>query len=248
VAKGGLQDTPEKGPTGEKRDWTSEKGNCNRIWEVVWLRMEAEMSAKDVTTSVRKPYSERDDIERLRASWKKLTGLMNRKEWSAAITRAATAAEIAANIAIRHELQENRNLEASFVNHLLKWANGLSGKLDKLLDPLHTTKERSSNLYARKRKQSLIREIRHSDNFMNEKEAKEITSMSRDFIETVVGSYHKLLLFLIIRGSNCEGTECREGACPYIAGGDALLLGPDGAGENRRHLKAGTRVTDRRRL
>jgi len=42
---------------------------------------------------------------------------MNRKERSAAVTRAATAAEIAANIAIRHELQEERKVEPEFVNH-----------------------------------------------------------------------------------------------------------------------------------
>jgi hypothetical protein len=54
----------------------------------------------------RKPYADRTDVERLQSTWRKLSGLMNRKEWSSAVTRAATAAEIAANIAIRHELQE----------------------------------------------------------------------------------------------------------------------------------------------
>ena len=92
-----------------------------------------------MTSSIRKPYSERTDIERLESSWKKLQGLLDRDEWSAAITRAATAAEIAANIAVRHELQEKRQLEPEFVDHLLRWANGLAGKLDKLLRPLHTT-------------------------------------------------------------------------------------------------------------
>jgi hypothetical protein len=91
---------------------------------------------------MRKPYAQRTDIERLHSSWKKLDGLMKRREWSAAITRAATAAEIAANIAVRKELQEKRKLEASFVDHLLKWANGLAGKLDKLLRPLQTTAQR----------------------------------------------------------------------------------------------------------
>jgi hypothetical protein len=118
------------------------------------------MSATSETASVRKPYSERDDMERLCASWKKLTGFMKRGEWSAAITRAATAAEIAANIAIRHELQEQRNLEASFVDHLLQWANGLSGKLNKILDHLQRNNKNYSNLSARRRKQLMSDEIK----------------------------------------------------------------------------------------
>jgi hypothetical protein len=83
-----------------------------------------------------KLYSERTDLERLQSSWRKLQGLMSRGEWSAAITRTATAAEIAANIAVRHELEVQRKLEASFVDQLLMWANGLAGNLVKLLQPL----------------------------------------------------------------------------------------------------------------
>jgi hypothetical protein len=43
------------------------------------------------------PYDDRDDLEKLRSQWKKIDGILERrKEWSAAIVRAATAAEIAA--------------------------------------------------------------------------------------------------------------------------------------------------------
>lgn len=142
-----------------------------------------------------KLYSERTDIERLQSSWKKLTGLMKRNEWSAAITRAATAAEIAANIAVRHELQEQRNLEAPFVDHLLKWANGLDGKLGKLLSPLHTTKERQKIFKSLRKKAEKINDQRnivvHSGNFMNEEEAKEVVALAKEFIEEIVGSYHE---------------------------------------------------------
>jgi len=141
-----------------------------------------------------KPYAQRTDIERLQSSWKKLAGLMKRGEWSAAITRAATAAEIAANIAVRQELLKQRKLEASFVDHLLKWANGLAGKLDKLLSPLHTTAARKKLLTSLRKKALKINDQRnlvvHSGHFMNENEAKEIVALAKDFIEEIVGSYH----------------------------------------------------------
>ncbi|MDD5557886.1 MAG: hypothetical protein PHN82_11680 [bacterium] len=145
--------------------------------------------------TTRNPYSERSDIERLRSSWKKLSGLMQREEWSAAITRAATAAEIAANIAVRHELQEQRHLEAEFVDHLLKWANGLSGKLDRILRPLHTTKAKQKTLKSLQKKARRINDQRnlvvHSGNFMNKEEAEEIVSVAKEFIEKLVEAYHK---------------------------------------------------------
>jgi hypothetical protein len=145
--------------------------------------------------SERKAYADRTDIERLQSNWKKFNGLMNRKDWSAAMTRAATAAEIAANIAVRHELVEQRKLDAEFVDHLLKWANGLAGKLDKLLQPLHTSKERKVIFKKLKKKAERINEQRnlvvHSGHFMNDVEAKEIKDLAQEFIETLVGSYHK---------------------------------------------------------
>jgi hypothetical protein len=45
----------------------------------------------------KKPYSERTDLEKIKSQWKKTTGFLERGEWSSAIVRAATAAEIAAN-------------------------------------------------------------------------------------------------------------------------------------------------------
>lgn len=51
----------------------------------------------------KKPYDERSDLEKLQSQWNKLSGLHLRDEPSAAIVRCSTAAEIAANYAIRHE-------------------------------------------------------------------------------------------------------------------------------------------------
>ncbi len=84
----------------------------------------------------KKPYEERTDLEKCQSQWTKLKGLHTREEWSAAIVRAATAAEIAANFAIRQELKTQSTISGDCANSLLRWANGLSGKIDRLLTPL----------------------------------------------------------------------------------------------------------------
>ena len=45
-------------------------------------------------------YEKRSDVEKIKTKWTKLSGLHTRSEWSAAVVRAATAAELAANQAI----------------------------------------------------------------------------------------------------------------------------------------------------
>ena len=84
----------------------------------------------------RKPYSERTDLEKITSNWKKISGLIGREEWSSAIVRAATAAEIATNLVVREELEVKRGLETDFVDHLLEWANGIQGKYQKLILPV----------------------------------------------------------------------------------------------------------------
>ena len=84
----------------------------------------------------KKPYSQRDDTEKLKSNWTKTLGLFQRHEFSMAIVRAATCAEIAANIAIRSELIDKRGLDPEFVDSLMIWANGLRGKFDRLLMPV----------------------------------------------------------------------------------------------------------------
>ncbi|OYV51952.1 MAG: hypothetical protein B7X10_00385, partial [Burkholderiales bacterium 21-58-4] len=83
--------------------------------------------------TARKPYEQRTDLEKIESQWHKLSGLHSREEWSAAIVRAATAAELAANFAIRREYQSKSTLSAAFVDTQLKWANGIAGKIDRLL-------------------------------------------------------------------------------------------------------------------
>lgn len=79
-----------------------------------------------------KPYAERTDLEKMQSQWNKLSGLHSREEWSAAVMRAATAAEIAANFAVRREFASRSKFEPEFVNKILKMANGLGGKVDRL--------------------------------------------------------------------------------------------------------------------
>lgn len=67
----------------------------------------------------KKKYEELTDLEKLQKQWHKLSGLHTREEWSAAIIRAATAAEIAANFAVRREFETKSEFDAKFVDNLL---------------------------------------------------------------------------------------------------------------------------------
>jgi hypothetical protein len=75
-----------------------------------------------------KAYEERTGLQKIQSQWHKLTGLHTREEWSAAVIRAATAAELAANFAIREGFRTKSSLDPKFVDSLLRWANGLDGK------------------------------------------------------------------------------------------------------------------------
>jgi hypothetical protein len=91
------------------------------------------------TTGSYGPYNERTDKEKILSNWAKTCGLYLRGEHSMAVIRAATTVELAANLVVREELENGQNLPSDFVDHLMKWANGLVGKLDKLIIPI--TKE-----------------------------------------------------------------------------------------------------------
>ena len=82
------------------------------------------------------PYSQRTDLERVSANWNKTLGLFARGEYSLAIVRAAVTAELALNYAVRQELHIKRALPLEFVDGLLMWANGMEGKIAKLLLPI----------------------------------------------------------------------------------------------------------------
>ena len=138
-------------------------------------------------------YENRTDLEKIQAQWHKLTGLHDRFEWSSAIVRAATAAELAANYAIREEFSTRSKFDAAFVDSLLLWANGLAGKMDKLLIPLSAGKKRSKKLKALRAVSTEINRMRnsiaHQGSFANEGEAKAAVERTRTFIETLVALY-----------------------------------------------------------
>jgi len=88
-----------------------------------------------------KSYQDRTDLEKIESNWKKLSGLYRRGEWSSAIVRAATAAEIATNLVVREELENQKGIDKPFVDHLMIWANGIQGKYQKLILPAVSGKD-----------------------------------------------------------------------------------------------------------
>ncbi len=141
----------------------------------------------------KKPYSERSDLERIESQWNKLSGLHTREEWSAAMVRAATAAEIAANLAIRKEFQTRSQFDAELVDEFLRWANGLGGKIQRLLIPLTVTQPYAlaiANLRQVAERIGRARnEVVHQGHFCNDQEAKATIDDARHFVETLVKLY-----------------------------------------------------------
>ncbi|MGP4686731.1 hypothetical protein [Agrobacterium tumefaciens] len=145
--------------------------------------------------SSKPPYDERTDIEKIRSQWNKLIGLHERKEWSASIMRAATAAEIAANFVIRKEFEKHSRFNAAFVDSLLLWANGLRGKMEKLVLKFPAAETRKAELKKLAKLSTEINEVRnqvaHSGNFANSSEARLVESKARIFIEGMVSPYER---------------------------------------------------------
>jgi len=140
-----------------------------------------------------KPYNERDDLEKIQSQWNKLSGLHTREEWSAAVVRAATAAEIAANFAIRKEFAAKSEFDSKFVDSLLRQANGLTGKMDRLLIPLNVGKKQLKTIKQIRVVANNINELRngivHRGEFCNEEEAKAAIQWSRQFVEELIHIY-----------------------------------------------------------
>ena len=144
--------------------------------------------------ATRKKYEQLPDLENLQKQWTKLSGLHTRQEWSAAIVRAATAAEISANFAIRSEFSQKSQLSTEFINNLLRWANGLTGKLDKILIPLvaddkKKQKEIKSLVKLAKNVNHQRNSIAHQGEFCNEKEAQEVIKNAEEFINGLIKLY-----------------------------------------------------------
>jgi hypothetical protein len=144
--------------------------------------------------ATKKKYEELPDLEKLQKQWHKLSGLHTREEWSAAIVRAATAAEIAANFTVRKEFENKSELDSAFVNNLLRWANGLAGKMNRLLIPI--CEQEKAKLKTMKTLRLLAEAINskrnaiaHQGEFCNEGEAKDAIRKSREFITTLIQIY-----------------------------------------------------------
>jgi hypothetical protein len=142
----------------------------------------------------RKPYEQRTDQEKVQSQWSKLSGLHTREEWSAAIVRAATAAEIAANFAVRAEFAANSTFDAEFVNSQLKWANGLSGKINHLLEPLWKDQQKKHRHAKELRRlaeavNSKRNAVAHQGEFCNAAEAAEAIEGARQFIHKLIQLY-----------------------------------------------------------
>jgi len=142
---------------------------------------------------LKKRYEQRSDVEKIQSQWYKLTGLHSREEWSAAVVRAATAAEIAANFAVREEFKARSKFDGKFVNNLLRWANGLDGKLNRLLLPMTEGKKANKILSGVKKDAERVNKKRnavaHQGEFCNVGESQEAIESARKFIEAVVRIY-----------------------------------------------------------
>jgi hypothetical protein len=142
---------------------------------------------------VKKSYERRSDVEKIRPQRHKLTGLHSREEWSAAVVRAATAAEIAANFAVRKEFKNRSEFNDDFVDSLVRWANGLDGKLTRLLLPMTDGKRKHKVLRRVKADAERVNRKRnavaHQGQFCNIGESREAIESARKFIEAVVGIY-----------------------------------------------------------
>jgi hypothetical protein len=81
----------------------------------------------------KKPYNERTDAEKVRSNWNKTLRLFDHREYSVCVLRAAIACELAVNLVLFVELSERHNLNREFAAELLRDANGITNKFNKLL-------------------------------------------------------------------------------------------------------------------
>jgi len=141
----------------------------------------------------KKLYKDRTDLEKCQSQWRKLKGLHGDEQWSAALVRAATAAEIACNYAIRTEFSRQGNLRANVVDRLLHDANGIKGKLDRLLKPLVKATAKEAAVSKLTSLVDVINEDRnaivHRGEFRDEQEATKTIETTRRFVQGLVRLY-----------------------------------------------------------
>lgn len=131
------------------------------------------------------PYDDRSDEEKLRSNWKKATGLFEREDWSAAIVRASTSVELAANIYIRRFMSDYE-VPVEIIDSLLLSANGINGKFQRLIKPAAQVNEQSAEFSTVGRKIQGINQHRngvvHSGKFKRKRDATTVFSNSLDVI------------------------------------------------------------------
>lgn len=141
----------------------------------------------------KKSYAERSDLEKIKSNWGKTIGLFSRKEYSLSIVRAAVTAELSLNFTIRKELHIKRNLPLDFVDNLLKWANGIQGKIDKLLLPILKGSKFHDDARAISVEIKKINEqrnyIAHRGEFRTKETAERYISIARETLECLITEY-----------------------------------------------------------
>jgi hypothetical protein len=138
-------------------------------------------------------YADCDDVRKIKKQWTKLNGLHRRDEWSAAVVRAATAAEIAVNLAVRAEFAERGITDHGAIDIVLRSANGLQGKFTRLLRPLIKDQDRKT---AAKKLWTFAEAINRSRNeivhigeFRSAAKSKETIVQCREFVLPLVRLY-----------------------------------------------------------
>jgi len=142
----------------------------------------------------KKKYSDRSDLEKLQSQWNKISGLLLREEPSAAIMRCGTAAEIAANVAIRSAFDEESEFDAKTVDSFLIWANGLKGKMDHLVLPVCFSGSRSNKVYKHLAASAKIindarNDVAHRGSFSSTSAATKVIAEAKSFITSLVLLY-----------------------------------------------------------
>ncbi|WP_417260428.1 MULTISPECIES: hypothetical protein [Pseudomonadota] len=106
--------------------------------------------------------------------------------------RYATAAEIAAKYAIRTEWAQKTQFDAVIIDQFLRWANGLQLKVTRLFVPVYFatpgTSKTAKALIRSTEKINLARNaVVHRGSFSKTKEADEIITETKAFINMIVG-------------------------------------------------------------
>lgn len=143
--------------------------------------------------SGKKPYDDRTDAEKIQSNWMKTCRLYLHGEHSMAVIRAATTVELAANLVIREELENGQQLPKKFVDHLMKKANGLVGKLDMLIIPITEGTDRGKVFKSVRKQVADINTQRngvaHRGEFKIKKTSSRIIEEARRIILSLVQQY-----------------------------------------------------------